>query len=165
MNVDLDNLTPIQLMVYTDRLHKSALEQRVNKKGLHRSQQMVLIYLLGCEKPISQAEIAAHFQISPAAIAVTLKKLAASGWIERRPCPGNARMNEITLSAKSYAVVEETGLVLSELDECTFAGISEAEQKAFTQTLLKMQDNIKKYFPDTTAVEPPVFRQKHNKIK
>ena len=160
MNFDLANLSPIQLMVYTDRLHKSALEQMVNKKGLHRSQQMVLIYLLGYGKPISQAEIAAHFQISPAAIAVTLKKLAAGGWIERRPCPGNARMNEITLSKKSFSVVEEASLAVKKLDEITFAGISEEEKKVFTAMLMKMQQNILNGFPDTSSVEPPVLRGK-----
>ena len=160
MNIDLESLSPIQLMVYTDRLHKSAVEQMVNKKGLHRSQQMVLIYLLGYNKPISQAEIAAHFQISPAAIAVTLKKLAASGWIERRPCPGNARMNEITLSQKSYAVVEEASRVIKQLDKITFEGISPEEKDAFTATLLKMQQNIRNGFPGTASVEPPVLRGK-----
>ena len=158
MNIDLEKLSPIQQMVYTDRLHKSALEQMISKTGLHRSQQMVLIFLLGHGEPLSQAQIAEHFQISPAAIAVTLKKLAAAGWVERRPCPGNARMNEITLSKKSYSVVEEASRALKELNEITFRDISEEELCAFTATLIKMQQNIKNGFPDTSAVEPPVLR-------
>lgn len=157
MNIDLENLSPIQLMVYTDRLHKSALEQMVSKGGLHRSQQMVLIYLLGQGKPLSQAEIANHFRISPAAIAVTLKKLAAAGWIDRRPCPGNARMNEITLSKKSYAVVEEAGLALKKLNEITYQNISEEELKAFSATLIKMQQNIKNNFQGMCGIQPPVL--------
>ena len=159
MDNELENLSPIQLMVYTDRLHKSALEQMVSKKGLHRSQQMVLIFLLSHQAPISQAEIANHFQISPAAIAVTLKKLDAGGWIDRKPCPGNARMNEITLSKKSLDVVEEASLALRELDEIMCEGISEEQMTAFTATLLKMQQNIRNSFPGTSSVQPPVLRR------
>lgn len=157
MNADLEKLTPIQLMVYTDRLHKSALEHMVSKTGLHRSQQMVLIYLLGQGGPLSQAQIASHFKISPAAIAVTLKKLAAGGWVERKPCPGNARMNEITLSKKSRSIVEEAGLALKKLNETAYQGISEEELNAFSATLIKMQQNIRNSFPHTAGIEPPVM--------
>ena len=45
---------------------------------------MILMYLTRCTTTPSQKDIAKHFEISAAAVAVSLKKLEAGGYIKRK---------------------------------------------------------------------------------
>ena len=158
-----NGLSPIQLMLCTDRLHRSAVEQTAEKNGLHRSQLMLLMYLLKHEGQVCQSEIAESFRISPAAVAVTLKKLEAGGWIERRPTAGNARKNEIRLTEKSLSLAQDTCRAARTVDEIMCRGISEAEMAAFSATLIKMQENLRRAYPGTAEPELPFMPVKGNK--
>ena len=79
------------LMMQTDRCHRMIIEGQVHRLGVHRTQHMILMCLSHCEKPPTQSEIAELFQVSNAAVAVSLRKMEQAGLILRTSREGNAR--------------------------------------------------------------------------
>lgn len=140
----------VQTFMCTDRSHRSAVESRLSTLGIHRSQHMMLMYLYHCENIPSQAEMAKQFEISPAAVTVTLQKLEKAGLVERTN--KNGREKEISVSAFGREVVERTKQIFAELDEAMCAGISDEELDAFMHVLERMQANLK----DMSAPEETV---------
>ena len=64
------------------KLHRSILEQRLNKTGVYRSQHQILTTLAE-HSNASQKEIAEYLNVTAATIAVSVKKLEKGGYITR----------------------------------------------------------------------------------
>ena len=60
------------------RWHRKAMEQKLNRTGIHRAQHQILMYLSDHPQS-SQKQIAEDFQISQPAVGVSLKKLEKGG--------------------------------------------------------------------------------------
>ena len=74
----------IGLFLCTDRLHRKIVEKRLEELKLHRSQHMMLMHLSRFKRTVSQKELAGSLSITPAAAAVSVKKLIEGGYIENR---------------------------------------------------------------------------------
>ena len=130
--------------MHIGRLHRRAVENKIGKAGVHKSQHMILMYLHRKSGKVSQKDIANHFEISPAAVAVSLKKLETGGYIERNSAESDNRYNEITITEKGKEVVEYSRKVFEEVDEKSFEGISAEEREVLITLLDKITFNIKK---------------------
>lgn len=130
--------------ISTDRLHRTLLEKQVSKGSLHRSQHRVLLYIFKCEEMPTQKEIAQHFEISSAAVAVMLKKLEASGYIQRVSQKDDLRFNRIAVTEKGKSVINATKKLVDEVDFQMFENFSSDELEIFYSCLEKMQENLLK---------------------
>lgn len=128
----------------TDRLHRTLLEKQVSKGGLHRSQHRVLLYIYKSENMPTQKEVAEHFEISSAAVAVMLKKLEASGYIQRVSQKDDMRFNRIKVTEKGETVLNATKKLVDEVDFKMFENFSSEELESFYSCLEKMQENLLK---------------------
>lgn len=126
-----------------NRLHRTTVENRMKATGIHRSQHMILMHLYRCKDSISQKDIAKHFEISAAAVAVSLKKLEAGGYIKRKCSENDNRFNEIEITEKGKAVVDFSHCVFEQIDEKTFEGISDDEKQTLVVLLDKVLSNLK----------------------
>ena len=104
---------------------------------------MILMHLYRCKDSISQKDIAKHFEISAAAVAVSLKKLEAGGYIKRKCSENDNRFNEIEITEKGKAVVDFSHCVFEQIDEKTFEGISDDELQTLVELLDKVLSNLK----------------------
>lgn len=127
------------------RLHHQAIEGKIGATGVHKSQHMILMYLYRNKSELSQIDIAKHFEISPAAVAVSLKKLEAGGYIERNSALSDNRYNEIRITEKGKEVVEYSRKVFECIDEKTFKGITDNERETLTSLLDKIIFNLKQF--------------------
>lgn len=117
------------------------LEGRLKNNGLHKSQHMVLMYLE--HKGVSsQKEIAAHFSISPAAIAVTLKKLEKGGFISRVSSNSDSRFNEVQITEIGRSIVEHSHTVFEDATTQSLMGINAEEQERLGELLDRMLINL-----------------------
>ena len=153
-----DKISPVLQMIYADKLHRAVAEQIMAPFGLHRSQHMAMMLLLMYGEPLSQIQMAEVFRISPAAMAVTLKKLDKAGLIDRVPHKGNSRANDITLSANGQAVMQETVALMKQVDEDMLKCIPEKELQVFIRVLAKMTHNLKEAYPEAAGEQPAVKR-------
>ncbi len=144
--MDKSALSPREIqhrLMCINRMHRSAADAKMKVTGIHRSQHMILMYLFRKNCKVSQKDIAEHFEISPAAVAVSLKKLEHGGYISRCSSKEDNRFNEIELTAKGKAVVEYSFNSFEEIDRNTLEGISEEEKEMLTVILDKIIGNLK----------------------
>lgn len=133
----------INMMIKTDNMHRALIDSRVGSLGIHRTQHRILMHLARCNRLPSQKELAKHLDVSPAAITGALKKIEKDGYVERQLGQDN-RFNELQITEKGRAMVEETCKLFSEVDAAMFDGFSESELETYISCLEKLQANIRK---------------------
>lgn len=128
----------------TDRAHRKLFEKHaVEAFGIHRSQHMMLMYI-SKNKDVSQRQIAESFNISAAAVAVTLKKLESMGFVEREVSQSDSRRNHIRVSQKGMRVIDETKYIVGAIDRLMFDGFSEDEMQQLRAFSERMFNNLVK---------------------
>ena len=134
----------IHTYISTDIMHRRAIERWATGAGMHRSQHRMLMYLSKCETTPSQKDLAKHFDISPAAVTVTLQKLEGDGYIERGKNveKTDTRQNEIRITEKGRAEITETGKYFRLLDSQTFDGFESDEIETLISYLERIQKNL-----------------------
>ena len=139
----------IQAFIKADITHRRAIEQWATDAGMHRSQHRMLMYLTRCEGTPSQKDLAKHFDISPAAVTVTLKKLESDGYIARGKCGecSDSRINEIKITERGRAAAMQSRKYFQHVDSEAFKGFSPEELDTFTSLLERMQENLKNIAP------------------
>lgn len=129
--------------MHINRMHHKQAEKMLIKTGVHRNQHMILMHLYHTKAAPSQKEIANCFRISPAAVAVSLKKLENEGYILRNTSENDNRYNEITITEKGKYVVDMSKEILDSLDERSFGNLSSEEKEILGNLLDKVIDNLK----------------------
>ena len=135
----------IRKMMHINRMHRSIIEKKVSTLGLHRSQHMVLMYLARHSEGVSQKEIAEHFDISSAAVAVTLKKLETGGYIERSSAQDDNRKNNVSFTAKGKEIAEKSRKIFAEVDNIMTRTLSDEEEKTIINCFEKMKQCLSEY--------------------
>ena len=126
------------------RYHRRAFENAVRGMGIHHSGHRILMFLAQNEGTPSQKEIAERFEITPAAVTGTLKKLEKGGYIERRICPEDGRSNRIVLTKKGEEVAEQSKVMFEAVDRQMFEKVTEEEQELLHSCMQQMLANLKK---------------------
>jgi len=129
------------MFMKTDRLHRKAFEGLVSRLGIHRSQHIMLMHLAK-DEGMSQKALAEHLQISDAAVAVTIKKLEAGGYIEKRASENDGRYNNIKITGKGREIVSASEKFFTAVDLAMTKGISDEMLECFVLCLEMMQKNL-----------------------
>ena len=124
------------------RLHHRLCERHLAKLPIHRAQHILLMRLAEEGALPSQRELADQMEISPAAVAVALKKLEAEGYIDRRTSQSDCRFNAISITEEGRRIVLESHRVFEALDERMYEGVSPEELFRFRETLDKIYKNL-----------------------
>ena len=124
------------------RVHHAVCESRVKALGIHPAQHMLLMHLAEKSEISSQKELAEHMHISPAALAVSLGKLEAAGYIAKDVSGTDSRVKTLTITPKGAALVSDSKAVFDGIDSVMFAGISDEELSAFISVLKRMHENL-----------------------
>jgi len=133
----------IKLFICTERLHHCVFDRMSARFGLHRSQHRMLMLLSRKQQAVSQKRLAEELEISPAAVAVQLKKLEAMGLVTRVAAEKDSRVNNITLTENGRALTEESRRAFFEIDKAMFADVDEKTLESFIACFEKMQYNLK----------------------
>ncbi len=134
----------IHLLIQTNLTHKRIIEKRTSGTDLHRSQHRMLMHISKYENIPSQKEIAEHFDISPAAVAVTLKKLEAEGYVERtRGADGDTRQNAISITQKGRKEITDTREFFDYVDNTMFCNFTDEEFDTLITLLKKANANLR----------------------
>ena len=128
--------------IAASRMHHRAIENTVRGMKIHHSGHRLLVHLSRCEVMPSQKEIAARFDISPVAVANSLKKLEKDGYITRTTDDGDTRCNRIAITEKGKAILEETQTLFEGVDEKMLEGLSSEERTLLISCLSRMKQNL-----------------------
>ena len=134
----------IQLL-QTSRLHRKLAEHRAADMNIQPSQHRMLIHLSRGNGSFSQKDIAEMFDISPAAVATSMKKMEAAGYISRNKHARNdARYNNVFVTEKGTREVEAADNYFATIDKSMFENFTEEEIEQFISLLQKANSNLQK---------------------
>lgn len=131
--------TAIHDFLRTDRMHRAAIECKLADLGIHRTQHMTLLDIKRHGGIGTQRAIAERFDISPAAVAVTLRKLEESGYIIRRAGKHDSRCKEVQLTDKGEEILAISYEAFTTVDRAMFADFTEDELSLFSSMLARLQ--------------------------
>lgn len=139
------NYETIGAIIHLMRKHRCYCESEVKKFNIHHSQHKILMHIVKCDgKAPTQIEIAQHFHISAAAVAVTLKKLESAGYIARSARSNDMRNNEVVATELGKKLCKETEDAFDAIDQKMFEGFEKSEIIQFKNFIDRMLDNLSK---------------------
>ena len=135
--------TAIHSFMHTNRMHRAAIERKLADLGIHRTQHMMLLHIKKSGGIGTQRALAERFDISPAAVAVTLRKLEEGGYITRRAGAQDSRCKEVQLTEKGEAILTTSYEAFTAVDLAMFADFTEDELAAFGAMLARLQSALR----------------------
>lgn len=121
--------------------HRKIMQHYLDETGVYQAQHHLLMEI--ARNPnVSQNDIAKSMDVSPATIAVSLKKLERGGYINREVDEYDNRLNKINITKKGNRVVEQSKRIFETVDGKVFEGFSEEEKHTLSVLLQKLDDNL-----------------------
>lgn len=127
--------------IQTDRMHRCLLDRYASTLGVYRGQHHMLLAIYKSGK-LNQKELAEKLQITPAAVTSMIKKLEASGYVERKARCDDNRANDIAISEKGMLLLDKTKQGFSQIDEAMLSGFDDAELQSLMGYLERMRNNM-----------------------
>lgn len=127
----------------TDRMLRKCIEKKVRtmEEGVYRSQHRLLM-ILGKNPNCSQNELATVLEISPAAVAVSLRKLEKGGYITREMKEEDRRSNQVAITEKGSQLICKSIRLFDQVDRGMFDGFDDRELQQFYELLQKVHSNL-----------------------
>lgn len=139
----------VELMMCTDRRHRTLCDGRFSAIGMHRAQHRMLMFLHHKGGAESQRAISKELNISTAVVTVTLQGLEADGYVKREIDENDKRNYRITLTEAGCEIVAKTREIARGIDETMFEGFSEEELEQYIALTARIRENIKKEMEGT----------------
>lgn len=139
MSVNLENVS--HKYMHLNLLHRYSSQLCSKGFGVHRGQPPILDYLC-VHGECSQKEIADFLGVSPASVAVSIKRLQKSGFVEKTPDENDLRFNKIRLTSLGEDTSRKAKAAFSERDRQMFNGFSEKDIENFDGYLDRMIKNL-----------------------
>jgi DNA-binding MarR family transcriptional regulator len=125
--------------LYSQQFDRSAREAL----GLSQAQCRLLVVLSSLEgEPVSQAELAQRMGLTPMAVATLCDRMAAAGWIERRPSATDRRANELHIQPKAREALVQALAIGDDLTGRALAGLTAAERTQLVALLAKAREGL-----------------------
>lgn len=127
----------------TDRQLRRCIEKSLKMldEEVYRSQHRLLM-MLGENPNCSQNELAAALDISPAAVAVSLRKMEKKGYIKRETNPDDHRNNQVAITEQGNQLICKSIRLFDKVEYRMFDGFSEEELQIFHKLIQKMYSNL-----------------------
>ncbi len=131
------------LLANVCHLHYSRAHQLLDALGLYRGQPPVL-HALWEQEGLTQTELAALLENTPATMTVMLQRMEKAGFIQRKPDAADQRLTRVYLTDSGRAVKEQVEAVIKQMEAETFSGFDEEERLLLRRFLAQMRDNLQK---------------------
>lgn len=123
------------------------IDSRFKEYGIYFGQPPILEYLLA--KPdATQKEIADFLGISPASVAVSVKRMEKTGLVVRGSDKSDARRNNLRITDKGRALLSFAHSTFDCVDRKMTDGLTKEELQTFTGLLSKMNANLSELTPE-----------------
>ncbi len=119
----------------TAKAWRRLMNVRLAKLGLSQAKWIALLLLDKGDDGIMQRELACSMGIECASLAGLLDRMAADGWIERRPCSTDRRAKLVFLTDKSRAALDEIHRIAREVSRQLLEDVPSAKLAACEEVL------------------------------
>ncbi|WP_066715668.1 MarR family winged helix-turn-helix transcriptional regulator [Clostridium sp. Marseille-P299] len=121
--------------------HRRIVEQSLQETGVYRSQHQLLMYI-SRHLNQSQTEIAEGMEVTPATVAVSLKKLEKGGYIEKIVDENDNRFNKIEITEKGGTIVKDSIRIFQSIDKVMFQDFSVEELLQLQDFMIRIKKNL-----------------------
>lgn len=139
MNYDLRNI--IRQFNLLSCVHRYYISKASSNCGVYRGQPPIMDYLTEHGES-TQRDIADALRISPASVAVSVKRMVKAGLLEKTADENDLRFNKIKMTPKGKAVNRACCEEFGSIDRQMFTGFSEEELGQFSEYLRRIYDNL-----------------------
>lgn len=122
-------------------LHRIAAYKLGAEEGV-RNGQMPLLKMIGSHEASTQKELADLLHVSPASIAVSLKRLQKQGLVTKAADSGDLRYNRIALTDEGEQIISRTREAFDDLDRRIFKDFTHEELENLDSYLFRMVKNL-----------------------
>lgn len=122
-------------------LQRRNFNRRARDFGLTQPQWRAITILRRAEG-INQATMADILDLQPISLARLIDRMAAAGWVERRPDPGDRRAVQLFLTPKAEPFLAEMREAAQEIYEQATAGLSEQDRELLLRCLGVIKSNL-----------------------
>lgn len=126
------------------RLHFRILREKLEKCGVHPGQPPMLM-LISKKDGVNQNYIAEKLNVSPATVAIMLRRMEKAGLVFRSQSEDDRRFQHVHLTEKGRKVVEIIGSEIEKTEQIANDGFSESEKRELEHLLDHVIDNLKRY--------------------
>jgi len=126
-------------LIYTSNWVTDRIKQLLKPYGITLQQYNVLRILRGAGEPISTSVIRERLLDKMADTSRMVDRLYQKGLVDRRVCPNDKRLVDISLSDKGRELVEELEHINAKLDSIT-GNLSEEEAHLLSELLDKIRE-------------------------
>jgi len=124
----------------TAKAWRRLMNVRLADLGLSQAKWMALLTLDKAPEGVMQRELACNIGIECASLAGLLDRMAADGWVERRPCATDRRAKLVFLTAKSRAAIDEIHRIARDVSRQLLQDIPADKLATCEQVLCTIED-------------------------
>ena len=124
----------------TAKAWRRLMNVRLAGLGLSQAKWMALLTLDKAPEGVMQRELACNIGIECASLAGLLDRMAADGWVERRPCATDRRAKLVFLTGKSRAALDEIYRIARDLSRQLLQDIPADKLAACEQVLCTIEE-------------------------
>lgn len=122
-------------------IHRYRITKAASGAGLYFGQPMILEYVKDHDA-CTQKELAEAVHVSPASVAVTIKRIEKAGLVVRTPDESDSRKNHLSVTQKGLDALKEFRKICDATDEDMFRGFSPEEREALHNLLVRLHKNL-----------------------
>ena len=122
-------------------IHRYRISKSASQVGLYFGQPRIIEYIIE-NTDCTQKDVAAAMHISPASVAVTLKRLEKAGLIIRKNDESDSRKNHLSVTQKGVDSLKEFRRICDATDEDMFKDFSEKEIETLHYLLSRLHKNL-----------------------
>ena len=145
MELEQLQMNLIGKMILITKEHRMAVNRYVEKNDLQKSQHrllLVLSHLIEESSNVSQRDLAESLNVTPAAVAVTLKKLEKNGIVSKTTSETDNRYNELSITEKGRQIVKDSKKAFRSTDMQIFKDFTTEEMEQLMSFLGRMEANL-----------------------
>lgn len=121
--------------------HRAQHQKIVESLGLYYGQPIMLMKLFE-EGELTQKELSEEMNITPASVAVSVKRMEKAGLLIRQADPSDLRFNKVNLTAKGSEIARKCKNGFHRVDELCFRGFSQQELETLREYFERMIQNL-----------------------
>ena len=138
------------LIADSSRMLRRVFNERLTPLGLTQAQWRALVHL-SLNEGLNQVSLAERLEVQPMTAARLIDKLAAAGFVERRPDPNDRRAQRLFLTELATPIIDQIWEIADKMYADIFAGFSAAEHDALVKALTHMRSNLATLMPGATV--------------
>lgn len=135
-------------------LYRQCMNRMMCDRGVYPGQPP-LLFTLGRMGACNQAYLAKALHISPATIAVSLKRMEKSGFVKRVPDPGDLRSNRIELTDDGRKAADSADHAIRAVNERMYRDFTPEEFFQIMHFYKRMQQNLIRLKQELYGQEEP----------